>query len=380
MWLPLLALSFAAPAKDKPPPIKPECAALAAEMAEAGPAAVGKLFARLAACDPAAAKTAAPGVFAAAIGGPGGDAAAVAAIQLDLGAALYAWIDGQQPDERSQTIDSLGKACAVEPKVGDFFVAAAAARPDRFASDRWYAGLDECRVPAAGAWLADQVKAGHKDRAFYKGMVETAARNLGTGAVPILAARIPAVQPEEAAFLVAAFADAAGVGTEGGVQAEAAVAAVAAIVALVPGLPTKALDQARATLNDLGAEGESDLVAAQRFRDLAQADGTLHYGAHVAKVGVCKKGETKIESHTMVVKAGKATWPDQVEPRLQATLAALNWRLPKDCEAKVVLTTSPAPFKDTAAYEAWLLDLDRALQKANPGVRPKVIAEDPASW
>jgi hypothetical protein len=380
MWLPLFAVCMAAPAKGKPPPVKAECASVAAELTEAGPGSVGKVFAQLAGCDAEAAKREAAAVFAKAIGGPGGDAAAVAAIQLGVGPTLYAWIDAQQPDERSQTIDSLGKACAAEPKVGDFFVAAAAERAARFASDRWYAGLDECRVPAVATWLGEQVKAGHKDRAFYKGMVETAARNLGKDAVPILAERIAGVQPEEAAFLVAAFADAAGVGTEAGVQTDAAVAAVAAIKGLVPSLPTKALDQARNTLNDLGAEDESDLVAGVRFKDVAQADGSLHYGAHVAKVGTCKNGDVKIEAHTLVVKAGNNTWPDQVQPRLKATLDKVSWRLPKDCQGEVVVTTSPAPLKDVAAHEAWLSDLDRALQKAHSGVRPKVIAEDPASW
>ena len=376
----LLALSLAAFAAPKAPAVVvPACVAEGQKaVTEAGPAAAGKAWLDLATCDPAAAKVAAPEAWKKIIAGPGADAAGVKAIELGLGEHIRVWADTQQPDEKSAFINTLGEQCT-NPAVPTFFVDSEKALGGKFWSGRWFAGLDACRTPAAVAQLTSGLESQKGEQGRFKAVLETLARNLGKDAIPVLEARLGTVSdPEFASYEVGAFADAAGVGSVAGLNLEAAALAVAAIKKLAPTLPEPALESARTTLLALRDELSSDSMAAQRYRALAQADGSLHYGLYVTKVGICKK-DTKIEVHTVLLTNAGRTWPDQVVARASSWIEAIDWKLPKDCIGNVTVTASPTPVKDRAAFDAFTKGLDTELQKKNDGVKVRVFAAEPHS-
>ncbi len=379
MLIALVLTALAAPAKKgpPPPPTTPACVPQYTAMMEAGPAAAGKAFAEFAACDAAGATAQAPLIFPKIISGPGGDAAALAAMKLGLGDLVRSWTGGLQPDERSQFIDALGKSCT-HKEVPEFFVATFKSVGDKFWSDRWYAGLDECRAPLAQELLSGALQSPGNDRARYQSIVQTFAANLGKEAIAPLTVRLTEEKDAEvAAFLVAAFANAAGVGSPEGIHAEAAQLAADSIRGLAPTLPIKAVEQARITLMDLRAEEASDAMAVVRYRDFLQPDGTLLYGIYATTVATCKKGDVKVEVHTAALNGGTHAWPDQLSIRIPGRVNGFEWHLPKDCKGDMKVVTPPAPFKNPDGLKAWMLEQDKELAKAAPGVKPKVYAEKP---
>ncbi len=369
----LLILSLAAFAAPKIP--VPACSVAAQQtLTESGPAAAGKAWLELATCDEAAARVAAPAAWTTIIAGSGADAAAVKAIELGFGEAIRAWVLTLQPDEKSAFINFLGEQCS-NKAIPPFFVATAAALGDKFWGARWYAGLDACRDPAAVGLLQGGLKSQLADTSRYKAVLEMLARNLGRDAIALLDAALKAdSDPERASYIVGAFADAAGVGSVAGLNHDAAQAAVASIVTLAPSLPERALEQARTTLLALQDELMSDSMAAQRYRSLAQADGSLQYGLYVTKVATCKK-DSRIEVHTALVSNAGKTWPDQVVARAQPAVAQFDWHLPKDCTGDVLVEASSAPLKDAAGFDAWVTAQDDELKKQHPGVKAKVFPE-----
>jgi len=373
----LLALTFTALAAPKSAPAGPPCLAEAQKaLADASPNTAGKAWLDVATCDAAAGKATAPEAWKRIIAGSGADAAAVKAIELGLGDAIRTWVETLQPDEKSAFINVLGEQCT-NAVVPPFFLDTQKAVGDKFWSGRWYAGLDECRVPAAVEVLNAGLESQKGDPTRFKSILETLSRNLGKDAVPVLAAKLAAEKDKElATYIVGAFADAAGVGSVAGVNVEAEQAAITEIKKAAPTLPEPAVDQARNTLLALGSEADSDAMAAQRYRTLAQADGSLQYGIYVTKVATCKK-DSKIEVHTALVTGAGRTWPDQVVARVQPAVGQLQWHLPKDCTGEVVIVASEKPLKDKAAFEAFTAAQDTDLQKKNAGLKAKVFADPP---
>lgn len=379
MFIALVLTALAAPAKGKapPPPTTPECMPQYTAMMDAGPAAAGKAFAEFAACDAPGATAQAPMVFPKIISGPGGDAAAIAAMKLGLGDLVRSWAGGLQPDERSQFIDSLGKSCD-KKEVPEFFVSTFKVVGDKFWSDRWYAGLDECRVPATQDLLRGALASPGNDRARYQSILQTFAANLGKDAVVPLTNRLKDEgDPEVAAFLVAAFANAAGVGSPEGMNVDAAQLAVDSIRELAPTLPIKAIEQARITLLDLKSEEASDALAAVRYKDVLQPDGSLLYAIYARTIATCKKGDLKVEVHTAPLNGGTHAWPDELSIRIPSLVNGFEWHLPKDCKGELKVMTPPAPFKNLDGLKAWIQEQDKETLKAAPGAKPKLVAEKP---
>ena len=109
---------------------------------------------------------------------------------------------------------------------------------------------------------------------------------------------------------------------------------------------------------------------------VAQADGSLQYGLYVKKIATCKK-DTRIEVHTALVTNAGRTWPDQVAARVAGTVAQYKWHLPKDCEGKVDVLSSPLPVADKAAFDVFVETQDKELSKKNPDVKARAFAEAP---
>lgn len=371
MWL---ALALAAQAQTC------DAKALTKALAEAGPASTGKAFAELAACDPKAATAAAPEAFKRTLAGPNGDAAVLAAVKIGAWQAVRDWVPSLMSDERSSTINKLGQSCDVK-EVPAFFIDSAKVLGDSFYSDRWYAGLDDCREASVRELLRAELAKPVKDPIRFKSVLDTYSRNLGADAVPVLKALLgDQKNPELATYIVESFADAAGVGSANGANADATGKAVAAIQEVAPSLPGAAVDKARQTLLALGAELESDKLAAVRYKDVAKADGGLTYGVVLAEIATCKKGDTKVQYHHAQLLDTGHTWPDQVGDRVGGQLAgAFELKLAESCKGtgttKVV--TSDVPFKDNGAYQAWVDARLKELQKENPVEKAKVVPHDP---
>jgi hypothetical protein len=379
MWLALAALaartllpvSHAAPACD----VK----ALTTALVDAGPNQTGAAFAALAACDPAAANKAAPDAFKKILAGESGDAAALVAIGIGAQEPVRAWVNTQEPDDRSRTISKLGEKCATAG-VPAFFLDTTKLLGPKFWSERWYRGLDDCREPAVQELLRTRIADTSGDRALYRGVLEVYARNLGAGAIPALEAAVTAEKDGEiSAMLIDSYADAARVGREGGADADAVKLAVASINKVAPLLPEKGVDQARTTLLALGAEADSDRLAGIRFKNVLQPAGGLLYGAFTVESATCKKGDARVVLHHAVINEAGRTWPNQVGERIGPTVAEnFDLDLATSCKGTGTneTTTSPA-LKDAAAYQAWVDEAIKEFQKKNPTIKAKIVAEDP---
>lgn len=381
MWLALATLlATVSPAHAGACDVK----ALNKALAEAGPNQAGLAFAELAACDAAAAKAAAPEAFKKILAGDSGDAAVVTAIGVGAGATVRDWANAQMPDDRSRTISKLGEKCD-QKGVPEFFTETATALGEKFWSERWYRGIRDCRAPQVQELLKQRMADPGADRMLLFGVIEVFGRNLGRDAIPALKqALIEQKDPEIAAYFVNAFADAAGVGSVAGMNVEAAKEAVAAINALAPTLPAKAVDQARTTLLNLGAEADSDRLAVIRYKDAMQSSGGLLYGVVTTEVATCKKGDTRVVIHTAQVNEGGKTWPDQVNDRLADPVkTAMKLDLASSGACKGTGThenaTPPGPFKDGAAYQKWVDDTILEIQKKYPDLKIKVMPEEPLS-
>ncbi|MDP2307890.1 MAG: hypothetical protein Q8P18_17830 [Pseudomonadota bacterium] len=353
---------------------------LSKALVDAAPNQAGKAFADLAGCDPAAAKAAAPEAFKKILAGDSGDAAVVVAVSIGAGESVRSWVNAQEPDDRSRTISKLGEKCD-QAGVPAFFLETQTALGDKFWTERWYRGLDDCRDPAVQELLRARITDTSGDRALYNGVLEVYARNLGKNAIPTLKAAAAAEKDAEVSgFIIDAFTNASGVGREGGPDQEAVKLAVASINEVAPLLPEKTIDKARTTLLSLGAEADSDRLAGIRYKNMMQPSGGLLYGVFTTETATCKKGDVKVVLHHAPVNEAGRTWPDQVNERIQpALLGNFDLDLAKSCKGTGTneTATPPAPFKDAAAYQAWVDEMIREFQKKNPAVKAKIVAEDP---
>lgn len=371
MWLVLAFAAHALPCDAK---------ALGLALTEAGPAASAKAYSELAACDPAAAKAAAPDAFRKILAGEAGSAAMIAAVSAGGWQPVRDWLGVQEPDDRARAITKLGQSCGAKD-VPAFFVDTGRLLGPKFWADRWYRGLAECRDPGVQELLKAALANPAQDRTQFFGILEAYCRNLGADALPELRRLLGEQKdPEVAALVVNAFSNAAQVGSAAGTNNETAKLAAAAINELAGSLPDRAIDQARTTLLALGAEADSDKLAAVRHKALLQPTGGLLYGVVTTEVATCKKGDVKVELHYATITDTGHTWPDQVAERIApAVQAAFGLDLASKCKGTgtVESVTPPSPLKDEAAFKAWVATELQAATKKNPGVKIKESAEDP---
>lgn len=346
-----LLSSFSALAEDC------DAAALLKETQEASPLKGAELFVDLAACDAGVAKKAAADELARYLGGREGNGAMVAAITVGAPDAAIAWMDRIQSDEQAKAIAHLGEACAESEPIQAFFMERAETMGEDFWKQRWYRALATCPSQGVQGLLSAELDKGMgSDRSRFFAVLETFARGSADTAVPRLKSLLAeAADAEAESRIVAAFSDAAQVGSMKGVNGGAAAASVAAIVELAPELTTKGVEQARLTLRALGAEQASDELAAVRYKDARQSDG-FHWGAVVVEDATCKNGKRMKRAHVADVVEPGNTWPDQLEEKVTAGAEiSMELDLAAKCkgEGGVSTVVSAAPFGDAAAFKAW---------------------------
>jgi hypothetical protein len=292
-----------------------------------------------------------------------------------------------EPDQRSAAVSYLGSKCASEPSVQQFFVAGHADLKAAFFAERWHRGLAECRTPEIQKILVDAVgdKELARDRARFFSVVEVYARNLGQGALPRLSELAGQFTDEEGrTYLISAFADAAGVGSAGGPNPEAAKQAVAAIVALGPTLPGRAVDQARTILRTLGDELASDASAGWRWPERKDERGSYRYAVSVLEKVTCGNGKTFANLHVATFSENGQQWPDQLQALLLDKVK-LQWVLvaADKCKGKAdfAVIMPEAPFENGEAQARWIEEQVLAGPKAAGAVgKFKVIRRESFTW
>jgi hypothetical protein len=304
----------------------------------------------------------------------------IAAIKLGAYPVVRDWFAAQMPDDRAAAIKALGQSCD-KTNVPAFFVDTEKTLGPKFWEDRWYRGLVTCRDASVQGLLKGAVEKGSSDHSEFASILEAYSRNLGAGAIPELETLLGNTKdPELATFIVNSFPDAAGVGSVDGANPDAVKQSVAAIMKVAPTLPDLALDQARKTLLALGSEADSDRIAGMRYKAALQPNGGLLYGVFTTEVATCKKGDVKVVTHHATIADTGHTWPDQVGERIDpAVKAGFKLDLAASCKGTGTVTsvTPDAPFKDQAAYQAWVAEQQKDAAKKNPGVKIKDIAENP---
>jgi hypothetical protein len=349
--------------------------ALQASFQAASPSSAGKVFADLAACDAATAKAFAPTAFQKILSGDGGNQAMLAAIAIGADDVVRNWVVNGEPNDRSEAIKTLGASCD-KARVPVFFTDTAKNLGDKFWNDGWFSGLGSCRDPGVQELLRNQLSKPTSDRARFYNILSVFSKNLGKNAIPLLKSMIEReTDAEISANLISAFADAAAS------DPEAKPLAISTIIELAPKLPTQAVNQARITLLSLGAESESDALAAVRYQSVRQASGGLMYGMLVVDDATCKKGDRRVEVHAVQVNEAGHTWPDQLAERVKPSAATIETTLASRCKGTgtVRIVVSEEPFANAAAFNAWVDTQLKAIEK-DAGVAPKRLDEEPVAF
>ncbi len=359
------------------PSILCDAKALATALTEASPGPSAQAFVDLAACDPAAAKAAAPAAFKRLLAGPTGDAAVLTAIALGQGGPVRDWLDTLEPDDRAGALNHLGEACD-KPGVAGFWTDAAAAKGDKFWTSRWYAALDSCRVPAAQALLTAEITAAKNDRPMFAAVLGTYATNAGAAALPTIQGLAQnETDPLVFVDLVQALPAAGGVGDPAGPNNERLTAAIAALNAMAPLLPERAFAEARKAFLALGDEQSADALAALRYKSFL-VDGKLLYGVIAVETATCKKGDTRITLHAAPLQDSGHAWPDELVDRAKPNAEALfEPRLAESCKGTgtVEWIAPDGPFANMAAYNGWVSAEKATLEHDHPGVVVKMDLE-----
>jgi hypothetical protein len=356
-----------------------ECNELPRALTDASPHDAAGLYVQLAECNPNVARRLAPAVVPNLLSGDEGHKAVAASIEVGATEPASAWLSSLQSDEQAKAVRALGDACNDSAPIRQFFITQADAMGDEFWNQRWYRALGACSADSIQEMLWTELDKGIDiGRSRFFGVLEAYSRSAGIAALPKLAELAGRNDdPEVEVNIINSFTDAAQVGQVGGMDQATANKAARTIVTLAPELSNKAVEQARLTLQTLGAEAESDELAAIRYSDLKQEDGTFLWGVIAAESASCKGGKKPMQrlNFSAVSEPGN-TWPDQFEEKAQASLETA-WTLDLAERCKVEGTTTfvvpSEPFASEAELKAWLdAQLDEV---ADPNVKKPIRME-----
>lgn len=281
-------------------------------------------------------------------------------IAIDAGAdpQVSTWLQEQLPDERKQALRYLGKSCQSNKQVEEFFLEQSIALGDTFWQQGWYLPLANCSTPEVTKMLADALSRENQSKSVYFNVLSTYARAGKGEAVPLLDKELSKASDEETQTrLIDAFADAAQVGSVNGVDRTVTSVAAEAIIKHGQNFSVGAIEKSRIILNSMDEEAFADEMAAFRYKEFVQPNGSLIWGVIVAENAKCKNGKEKQVLHfAKVLDPRKNTWSDQLADKVDASVDGL-WRmdLAKRCkgEGENVLFVSDRPFASEKDLLQW---------------------------
>ena len=299
----------------------------------------------------------------------------IESLQAGLYSDVEKWIAGLQSDEKPLALRFLGNNCS-ESAVENFFVEEAKALGDAYWDDRWYKYTTTCKGDANVALLESAVrKKEEMDRTRYFAVLTAYARTAGDKSVPLLQEQLTKEGNEEVQMqLIAAFSDAAGVGSASGVDSKVASQAATIIVEHAEKYGSKALIQARTTLNILQDEEKADSLAGFAYKDVLQEDDSLLWGVIAVENGTCKKDKKKQQVHSAPVKdMGKSTWNDELQDHVQAVVETqwdVFFTLDSKCgtDYNITYLVPSKPFASMDEYQKWV---EKTLPTPEEGVKQK---------
>lgn len=301
--------------------------------------------------------------------------AVIASLQSGLYGDVAKWIAGLQSDEKPLALRYLGNNCSAEG-VEAFFIEEAKALGEQYWDNRWYKYTSKCQGEGNISLLEAEVRKKEElDRTRYFGVLTAYARTAGSKSIPLLKEQLANEENEEVQInLIQAFSDAAGNGTDAGIDSKIAAEASAIIFEQAEKYGTKALNQARTTLNVLQDLEKADQLAQYAYKGALQDDGSLLWGVIAVESGTCKKDKKKQQVHSASVKdMGKSTWNDELQDHVR-DVVEIQWEafltLDSKCgtDYKVDYIVPSQPFASEADYQKWV---EESLPTAPEGVKQK---------
>ncbi len=311
MTLMLALLLGSAQAQDCNP------AAAKAAFEEASPVAVAAAWTRWAECDPDQAKKATAAAVEKMLAGDPAYAALATAIGFGETDTVTEWVRKQEAGHRSKAIASLGNTCSTDESVEAYLLKTPSTLKSDFWKERWYRAFATCRTDGVRKWITaaldEKAASDDPDDNDFTGILEVYSRNMGADAIPKLTELAGTVgSDDKMVYIVSSFADAANVGGKGGINGDAALKGTTAIIELAPKMGYRSVENARATLEALGAQANADAMAAYRWPDRL-SDGQYTYSVAARELTTCKNGKRNGTFHHADLSEPGARWPEQVK-------------------------------------------------------------------
>ena len=305
--------------------------------------------------------------------------AVAGSLQIGLYKDVASWVAGLQSDEKPLVLRYLGDNCNVEG-VENFFVEQSKSLGDAYWNDRWYKYTSKCQGDANLSLLETEVRKKEElDRTRYFGVLTAYARTAGVKSLPLLKEQLENESNEEVQInLIQAFSDAAGNGTDTGIDQKIAAEASGIIFDQAEKYGQKSLNQARTTLKVLQDLEKADALAGYAYKANLQEDGSLLWGVIAVENGTCKKGKKQQQVHSASVKdMRKSTWNDELKDHVR-DVVEVQWEgfftLDSKCSTDygIEYIVPSAPFTTQDEYQEWL---EKNLPAPVEGVKQKRYAQ-----
>jgi hypothetical protein len=328
--------------------------------------AAAKAFTKLAECDEKKANHYAKTTISTFLVNDVGLNAAVAGMKIGAEKYVLEWMNDPDllPDEKAQILSRLGSECHSEPIIQQFFVKTAEDDPERFWGKRYYRYLKKCKSPEITEIYTKKLDEGiAQGRSQFFAVVSAYARNGEEDSFDKLAELLTATEDGEVQVtLITAMYEAIlemdkNNTEDPNASNELRNKTVEKIVEVADGLQPNALNQARTTLDALGAEGEADSMSGFYFKRKKQEDESYIWGMVATETATCKNGKIKQNIHTApIIDSDGKIWPDEIEELIVGDgFSDWDFILAKDCKgsSEDIFFFSTEPFANMDEYKVW---------------------------
>jgi hypothetical protein len=328
--------------------------------------AAAKAFTKLAECDSKKANHFAKTTISTFLVTEDGLEAAVAGMKIGADKYVLDWMNDSElpPDEKKKILRRFGEECSTEQIVQQFFINSAANDPERFWGKRYYQYLKSCKSPEITSIYTTKLDEGiGQGRSQFFAVASAYARNAEAQSFDKLSELLESTEDGEVQVnLIIAMYEAIDEmkknnSEDPNASNELRNKTVEKIVAVADRLQPNALNQARTTLDALGAEAESDSMSGFYFKRKKQEDNSYLWGIVVSETATCKNGKIKQNIHTApIIDSDGKIWPDELEELITGDgFTDWDFTLAKDCKgtSEDLFFFSTEPFANMDEYKVW---------------------------